>query len=204
MNLPDLAQTLLPLWQSLRATSPAEIVAVVTGLAYVLLTVRRNRWCWVAGGISSLILAVLAAQSRIPMQSGLQAWYVVMSVYGWLQWSQPAAGRIVMWSAGRHLAGVIASLAVAALVARWLATETQAAWPVLDAATTTLSLFATWQVARMVRENWLYWIVIDAVSLVLYAAQGLALTAVLFAIYLVVAVAGYIAWRRQWHQQTST
>ena len=204
MNLPDLAQTLLPLWQSLRATSPAEIVAVVTGLAYVLLTVRRNRWCWVAGGISSLILAVLAAQSRLPMQSGLQAWYVVMSVYGWLQWSQPAAGRIVIWSAGRHLAGVIASLAVAALVARWLAPETQAAWPVLDAATTTLSLFATWQVARMVRENWLYWIVIDAVSLVLYAAQGLALTAVLFAIYLVVAVAGYIAWRRQWHQQTST
>jgi nicotinamide mononucleotide transporter len=202
--LPDLAQTLLPLWQSLRGTSPAEIVAVVTGLAYVLLTVRRNRWCWVAGGISSLILAVLAAQSRLPMQSGLQAWYVVMSVYGWLQWSQPAAGRIVLWSAGRHLAGVIASLAVAALAARWLATETQAAWPLLDAATTTLSLFATWQVARMVRENWLYWIVIDAVSLVLYAAQGLALTAVLFAIYLVVAVAGYIAWRRQWRQQTST
>lgn len=202
--MPDLAQTLLPLWQSLRGTSPAEIVAVVTGLAYVLLTVRRNRWCWVAGGISSLILAVLAAQSRLPMQSGLQAWYVVMSVYGWLQWSQPAAGRIVLWSAGRHLAGVIASLAVAALAARWLATETQAAWPLLDAATTTLSLFATWQVARMVRENWLYWIVIDAVSLVLYAAQGLALTAVLFAIYLVVAVAGYIAWRRQWRQQTST
>ena len=202
--MPDLAQTLLPLWQSLRGTSPAEIVAVVTGLAYVLLTVRRNRWCWVAGGISSLILAVLAAQSRLPMQSGLQAWYVVMSVYGWLQWSQPAAGRIVLWSAGRHLAGVIASLAVAALAARWLATETQAAWPLLDAATTTLSLFATWQVARMVRENWLYWIVIDAVSLVLYAAQGLALTAVLFAIYLAVAVAGYIAWRRQWHQQTST
>jgi len=137
------------------------------------------------------------------MQSGLQAWYVLMSVYGWLQWSQPAAGRIVLWSAGRHLAGVIASLAVAALVARWLAAETQAAWPVLDAATTTLSLFATWQVARMVRENWLYWIVIDAVSLVLYAAQGLVLTAVLFAIYLVVAVAGYIAWRRQWQQQTS-
>jgi nicotinamide mononucleotide transporter len=67
-----------------------------------------------------------------------------------------------------------------------------------------LSLFATWQVARMVRENWLYWIVIDAVSLVLYAAQGLVLTAVLLAIYLVVAVAGYIAWRRQWQLQTSS
>ncbi len=194
---------MLQLWQSLRATSPAEIVAVVTGLAYVLLTVRRNRWGWLAGGISSLILAVLAAQSHLPMQSGLQVWYVLMSVYGWLQWSQPAAGRIVLWSAGRHLTGVIASLAVAALVARWLATETQAAWPMLDAATTTLSLFATWQVARMVRENWLYWIIIDAVSLVLYAAQGLVLTAVLFATYLVVAVAGYIAWRRQWQQQTS-
>jgi nicotinamide mononucleotide transporter len=192
------------IWQVLLITSMAEVVAVVMGLAYVLLTVRRNRWCWVAGGISSLILAVLAAQSRLPMQSGLQVWYVLMSVYGWLQWSQPAAGRIVVWSAGRHLAGVIASLAVAALAARWLAAETQAAWPLLDAATTTLSLFATWQVARMVRESWLYWIVIDAVLLVLYATQGLMLTAVLFAIYWVVAVAGYIAWRRQWQQQTSS
>lgn len=199
--MPSLADLTTQLWQALLATSPAEIMAVAMGLAYVLLTVRRNRWCWVAGGISSLILAVLFAQARLPMQSGLQVWYVLMSVYGWFTWSRPASGQIVVWGPARHLGGVLASLIVAALLAHWLAAETRAAWPLLDAATTTLSLFATWQVARLVRENWLYWIVIDAVSLVLYAAQGLALTAVLFAIYLVVAAVGYFAWRAQWRQQ---
>ena len=181
----------------LAATSPAEGVAVLAGLVYVLLTVRRNRWCWLFGGISSLILAVLAARSRLPMQAALQAWYVLMSVYGWLRWSAPSATAVQVWSWPRHAAGSALCLLVSVLAAGWVARGTDAAWPLLDTATTVFSLFATWQVARMVRENWLYWIVIDGVSMVIFAAQGLVLTAALFALYLGVAVVGYRSWWRQ-------
>jgi nicotinamide mononucleotide transporter len=199
-TLVDIAGRLLA---GLRATSPAEAVAVLLGLAYVLLVVRRNRWCWVAGGASSLIIGVLSAQARLPMQAGLQLWYVAMAVYGWWHWSREESGVIRVWPWRQHLIGIAASLAVAALVARWLATETLAAWPLLDAATTVLSLLATWLVARQVLENWLYWIAIDAVLTFLFAAQGLAFTALLFAVYLVIAFAGYRAWNLQRQRQES-
>jgi nicotinamide mononucleotide transporter len=181
----------------LAATSAAEGVAVFAGLVYVVLTVQRNRWCWLAGGISSLILAVLAAQSLLPMQAVLQAWYVAMSAYGWLRWSDQTGTTVVVWGWRRHLLGVAVCLLLSVVVAAWVASNTNAAWPLLDTATTAFSLFATWQVARMVRENWLYWIVIDAVSLVIFAAQGLVLTSLLFAVYLLVAGVGYATWWRQ-------
>ena len=188
---------------SLRATSAAEAAAVLLGLVYVLLVVRRHRWCWVAGGASSLILGVLAATARLPMLAGLQLWYVAMSIYGWWHWSREASGVIRIWPWRHHLLGIGLSLAIAALVAHWLAAETQAAWPLLDAATTVLSLLATWLVARQVLENWLYWIAIDAVLAFLFAAQGLAFTAMLFAVYLVIAFFGYRAWMLQYQRQKS-
>ncbi|MEP7313332.1 MAG: nicotinamide mononucleotide transporter family protein, partial [Pseudomonadota bacterium] len=137
------------LWMGLRATTWPEAIAVLLGLAYVLLALKQNRWCWVAGGASSLILAWLSARSRLPMQALLQLWYVGMAVYGWRQWSRPQGDRIGTWPARLHAAGIAAALLLSLLVARWLASETQAAWPYLDSATTVLSLLATWLVARM-------------------------------------------------------
>lgn len=199
--MPD--DLLTGLWTGLRATTWPEAIAVLLGLAYVLLALKQNRWCWVAGGISSLILAWLSARSQLPMQALLQVWYVGMAVYGWRRWSQPQAERIGTWPLRLHAVGIAASLLVSVLVARWLTSETQAAWPQLDSATTVLSLLATWLVARMKLENWLYWIGIDAVLVFLFAVQGLVFTATLFALYLVLAVAGYFSWRRKYRAQTS-
>lgn len=189
------------LMAGLRATSPPEALAVVLGILYVVLVVRRNRWCWVAGGLSSAILAWLAAQHRLPMQAGLQVWYVIMAGYGWWHWSRSEAGRIQVRTLRYHALGIVACLVMSALIARWLSAETQAAWPYLDSATTLLSLLATWLVARVVLENWLYWIAIDAVSAYLFAVQGLVFTAVLFSIYLFIAVAGFMTWTRQYQLQ---
>ena len=61
-----------------------------------------------------------------------------------------------------------------------------------------LGLFATWLVARVYLENWLYWILIDALSLYLFIAQGLVVTAMLFAAYLVIATIGFVSWWRNW------
>jgi nicotinamide mononucleotide transporter len=66
--------------EGLRATSAAEAIAVVLGLAYSVLAVRRNRLCWVAGGTSSALLMYLFAQKQLPMQSALQSYYVAMSI----------------------------------------------------------------------------------------------------------------------------
>ena len=194
------------LWQQLQRTTPLEVAAVVLGLAYVLLIVRRNRWGWFAGAASSSIYVYLAARARLPMQSLLQAYYVAMAVYGWLQWTRNAGeqgGRIVRLALRWHLHAVLLILIASALTARWLAAETQAAWPWLDSLTTWTCLWATWLVARSVLENWLYWIAADAVSVFLFAQQSLPFTAGLFTAYLLIASWGYRTWllryRRQMH-----
>ena len=96
---------------------------------------------------------------------------------------------------------VATSLLLAVAIARFLAAETQAAWPHLDASTMLLSLFATWLTARGKLENWLYWIIIDAVQAWLYAAQGLVFTAFLFLVYLAIASVGFIEWSKTYRRQ---
>ncbi len=82
------------LWAGLLATSPLEAIAVLLGLIYVVLAVPRSRWCWVAGGVSSLIYVWLFARARLPMQSVLQVWYVGVAVFGFLRWSHDGTTRI--------------------------------------------------------------------------------------------------------------
>jgi nicotinamide mononucleotide transporter len=102
----------------------------------VLLAVPRSRWCWVAGGISSLIYVWLFAGARLPMQSVLQVWYVGVAVFGFLRWSHDATTRVSLLPWRGHVAGIAASLLLAVAIAHFLAAETQAAWPHLDASTT--------------------------------------------------------------------
>ncbi len=186
-----------------RAHAP-EAFAVVAGLTYVVLILRRNRWGWVAGALSSSVYVVIAARAHLPMQSILQTYYVGMSVYGWISWTRNAdeqGGRIFRWPLRRHLLAVMLILAASLLSARLLASETQAAWPLLDSLTTWTSLVATWLVARSVLENWLYWICADLIMVFLFLRQGYVPTAGLFFSYIVMAVFGLRAWLRRYRQQ---
>ena len=191
------------LWAGLLATSPLEVLAVLSSLVYVALAVPRSRWCWVAGGVGSLIYVWLFARARLPMQSLLQVWYVGISVFGFLRWSDESATRVSLLSWRGHAAGVAGSLLLAAAISRLLTAETEAAWPYLDASTTVLSLFATWLTAGGKLESWLYWIVVDVVQAWLYAAQGLVFTAFLFLVYLVIASVGFIEWSKTYRRQTA-
>jgi nicotinamide mononucleotide transporter len=188
----------------LAATSPLEAASVILGIGYSLLAVRRSRWCWVCGGLSSVILVYLAARARLPMQSALQVFYVVMSVYGFRRWvhqEEEARSLVTTWPIRAHLAAAVAILLLSAGTSRWLAAETGAAWPFLDSLTTWASLVATWLVVRMKLENWLYWIAIDTVLTYLFIAQQLPFIALLFAAYLGISVAGFHAWLKTYRLQ---
>ena len=189
----------------LAATSPLEAASVFLGLAYSLLAVRRSRWCWVSGGLSSTILVYLFARSRLPMQSALQVYYIAMSVYGFRSWARhekDAGSLVTTWPLRAHVAAWIGILALSALSSRWLAAETGAAWPFLDSMTTWTSLFATWLVVRMKLENWLYWIAIDVALVYLSGAQKLLFVAFMFAAYLFISAAGFVTWRKAYRLQS--
>jgi nicotinamide mononucleotide transporter len=192
----------------LATTSPLEAVSVVFGFAYSVLAIMRTRWCWVAAFISSAALIYLAWVARLPMQASLQAYYVAMALYGFWHWTRDdgkAARAVTTWPLVNHGVAWVAIVLVSFISSRFLAGQAQAAWPFLDSLTTYGSLLATWLMAHVKLENWLYWIVLDAISLFLFAAQGLTLVALLFAVYLVVSAVGFIAWlktRRALAQRT--
>jgi nicotinamide mononucleotide transporter len=194
------------LLRALAASGILESAAVLLGVIYVLLILKRNRFGWIAGGVSSAIYVYLAASARLPMQSTLQAYYVVMAGYGWLSWKpalkQQQGGGIVVWPWAYHLRGWCAILVLSVVSAQWLAHETHAAWPYLDSLTTWISLLATWMTARMVLENWLYWIAADAVTAFLFAAQGYFKSTALFTAYLVIAVFGFREWLLKYRQRS--
>jgi len=186
------------LWDGLQATSLPEAVSVVLALAYAVLAIKRNRWCWVTGGLSAAITIYLSLNARLPMQAALQVYYVVISVYGWWHWTreEEIRGSLVVTTlpGNRHVVAAVVVVVVSVVTARWLATYTHAAWPFLDSLTTWGSLYATWLEARVKLENWLYWLFIDSVMAFLFAAQGLYLLALLSVVYLGVSAVGFMRW----------
>jgi nicotinamide mononucleotide transporter len=190
----------------LAATSGLERASVVLGVAYSLLAVRRSRWCWVCGGLSSAILAYLSTRARLPMQAGLQVFYVAMSFYGfrrWVQHAKEAGPRVTTWPLRAHVSAWAAILALSLMSSRWLAAETGAAWPFLDSVTTWASLLATWLVVRMKLENWLYWIAIDVVLAYLFGVQKLFFIALMFVAYLCISLAGFRTWLKTYRLQAA-
>jgi nicotinamide mononucleotide transporter len=172
----------------------------------VLLILKCNRLGWLAGAASSIIYVYLAARAHLPMQSVLQFYYVVMSVYGWRNWTraqQQQGGGIGRWPVRNHVLALLAIALLSALTAQWLRRETHAAWPYLDSMTTWISLFATWLIARLKLENWLYWIAADSVMVYLFAAQGYPFTAALFLTYMVIAVFGFREWLHKYRLQSA-
>lgn len=194
-------EALHAVWTAATASSALEWVSLLTGVAYALLAVRRIRWCWAFGAVSSGILVWLAWRAQLPMQAALQSCYVAMSAWGFWQWSRAgdgAAPPISVWPLRVHVLLIACVVGLGLLAAPLVAQWTQAAWPRLDTTTLFASLLATAMVAVAKLENWLYWIVIDAASVFLYAAQGLWFVALLYFLYLCIAVSGYVEWRRRW------
>jgi nicotinamide mononucleotide transporter len=189
----------------LRATSPWEAVAAALGLAYLLLAVRRNLLCWFCAFVSTAIYLVLFARAALYMQSLLQVFYLAMAVYGFIDWrrGRTSEGEVVIrsWTPAWHASVAVAVVAASAVNGWLLAHYTDAAAPYVDSFVTWGSVVTTWMVARRVIENWLYWVVVDAVGAWLYFSQGLLATTLLFLIYLGIVVRGYFVWRREQAQQ---
>jgi nicotinamide mononucleotide transporter len=185
---------------SLGAIPGSEWAAVALALAYLLLAVRQNPWCWAAAAASSAIYLVLFTRAGLVMQAALQVFYVAMAGYGWYAWRGGVSGRgaalpVTRWSGPRHAAALGVVLALT-LANGWLiARPADGLVPWVDAFVAWSSVLATWLVARKVLENWLYWIVVDAAAAALYWNQGFHATAGLYVLYVLIAVRGYFAWR---------
>ena len=189
--------------QAFHDQSSWEIVAVILGISYLVLAMRQSLWCWPCAFLSTSIYTGLFWHVSLLMDSLLNGYYILMAVYGYWVWQrkEPSlSGKeevhisIKTWPIRVH-AIVIGSVVVLSVASGLLLDRfTQAAWPFLDSFTTWGSVVTTYMVAKKVLENWIYWFVIDAISVGLYIERGLYFTALLFAVYVVMVVFGFFKW----------
>jgi len=180
-----------------------EILGVIFSIGYLIFSIRQNILLWPLGIASALLYMVVFYQSKFYADMGLNAYYVIISIYGWLLWRRGSDESGVMLSVSRigkrHalILLVITALAFAG-IGIILDRFTDSPVPYWDAFTTALSITATWMLARKILENWILWIIVDAVSMALYLYRGLYPTLFLFAIYTTMAVIGYMKWKRSY------
>jgi len=189
----------------LAATSVWEWLAVILALAYLILAIRENIWCWVAAFFSTAIYIFLFFDVNLYMESALNIFYLVMAIYGWFRWRNGEhladTKAIVSWSSQYHLILIFITLAIS-IVSGWLLNNyTSQDYAYLDSFTTWFAILTTVMVAEKVLQNWLYWLIIDSVSIYLYLQKGLALTSLLFLIYLGLAWLGWIKWKHHYARQ---
>ena len=177
-----------------------ESTAVIFAILYLILAVKQNILCWIAGIISSVLYFFIMQKAGLYMEAYLQVFYVVMGIYGWSQWSASNASNpsfiVNTWSKYQHMIAISIILALSLLSGFLLERYTDAALPFLDALVSWGAVVATYMVAKKLLENWIYWFVIDATSIFLFIERGLWLSAVLFATYLVIIFFGYQSWSK--------
>ena len=185
-----------------------EITAMIFAILYLVLAVKQNILCWIAGIISSAFYFFIFHSSGLYMEAYLQIFYVSIGFYGWSQWKseddQSTNFIVNIWSKPQHLAA-ISMILVFSVVSGWLLESyTNAALPFLDALVTWGAVVATYMVAKKVLENWIYWFVIDTISIFLFVARDLWITALLFMIYIVIILFGYRSWKKVHNESNST
>jgi nicotinamide mononucleotide transporter len=192
---------------ALAAITPLERLAVTLAIAYLLLAIRQNPWCWLFAIASSALYLLLFARAGLVMQSALQVFFIAMAVYGWRQWtgtSTRASLPVRRWPWWRHLAAIGAVAVATVLNGALMARDGAGLVPYADAGVAWASVLTTWLVARKVLENWLWWIAIDVVAAALYGTQGLYATAALYVLYAGLAVQGFRSWQRDLHTPAIT
>ena len=182
-----------------------ELFGLTIGLLYLYLEYKANIWLWPVGVIMPIVYIVIFYQNKFYADMTFNVYYLFASIYGWYIWAKSLEETdqgLISHLPKRYIAGLIATfVAIFAVIAFLLINFTDSEVPYGDSFTTTLSILAMWMLAHKYIEQWLLWIVVNAVTAVLYYSKELNITVVLFVVNFVVSILGYMKWKRMMEQQ---
>jgi nicotinamide mononucleotide transporter len=187
-------------WLVAHGTSCVELIGVVLGIITVYLSARENVWSWPTALVNAVMFVIVFFRAGLYSDFGLQIIYFVLSLYGWYEWLYGGANHSEL-HVTRTPSRLWAIFAVIGLVS-WVVLSAitsrlpNAALPYMDSALVTVSLIAQYMMTKKYLENWLLWIVVDVFYVGMFFYKKLNLTAFNYLVYLGLAVAGYLAWRR--------
>ncbi len=179
-----------------------ELLGAILGILYIRFSIKQNILTWPTGVLTSMLYIVVFYKSALYAAMVLQVYYVLISIYGWFYWlkgkndthNSPVpvrTTRIAFWIKTGFVS-ILIFTAILFVLIKFSDSDV----PYLDSLTTTLSIVATWMLARKYLENWFIWIFVDFVSIGLYIYKGLWPTVLLFSVYTVMAFFGYFEWKK--------
>ncbi|MEO8561712.1 MAG: nicotinamide riboside transporter PnuC [bacterium] len=175
-----------------------DLSGFATGIACVWLAARANIWNFHFGILNSAILGLVFVQQRLFADASLQVVFIVLNARGLQSWragQQVSEAAPVFRSTRREFAQMTLTVAGLVPVLWWLLGLMKGSAPLIDALVTSLSIVAQWLLNRRVLENWIWWIVVDLISIPLYVSRRLPLIAALYVVFLLLCVQGYVRWR---------
>jgi len=179
-----------------------DIIGLVLGLLYLWLEYRANIWLWAVGIIMPIVNSYLLFAKGLYADFGMEFYYVVIAIYGYYCWrwgnkTDKGTELPITHYKSRHVvASIMTGLVLWGGIYWFLKYHTNSTVPILDSFTTSLSAVAMWALARKYLEQWLLWLVVDAVSCGLYIYKGIPFRACLYGLYTVIAVLGYLKWKK--------
>lgn len=198
-------------YENLLNTSLLEFIAVITGIGSVWYAQRENILVYPVGIISVLIYVYICYISRLYADAGINLFYFIVSVYGWYHWTHKNGKtenrEISVNSRMEQLLGVglvvLGFFVIIGLI--WIFNHHDRVYmnsfvPFLDSFITSIFLVGMWLMALKRVENWIYWIVGDIIAIPLYYSKGLVFTGFQYIVFLVIAVLGYIEWKKRWQE----
>jgi nicotinamide mononucleotide transporter len=181
-----------------------ELGGTVFGLIYIIFSIRQSLYTWPTGIITSLLYCLVFFDAKIYAGMLLQGYYLVISFYGWWSWKhsgEPGSGeeklQVSRTASDLWVRLFILNLLITLVMYYILGRYTDSPVPLGDAFTTSLSIIATWMLARKKLEHWIIWIFIDLISAAIYLNRGLYSTVFLFVVYTIMAGIGYYEWQKE-------
>jgi nicotinamide mononucleotide transporter len=176
-----------------------EYFAVISGVIYLILISRVLRWGWIFGILSSAVYTFICFDKSLYIQSVLQLIYVCTGIWGFLSWSTADDGgekETYQLSKGQNVL-IFTIILLCSVIAYYVMSFTDQKSALLDSFVSVFSLLATGLVVLRIIENWYYWWVINAMAMVLFYQQNLKTTVMLYGIYLILSVYGFVQWRKK-------
>lgn len=175
-----------------------ELLAVFSGLLYVILAAAGNRWCWLPGILSSVLYIIINLKAELYFDSVLQIYYVYAGIIGFFWWSRNPvnSGGLQSLGIGKLWLPIIFISLLSVISGKLLQNFLGTALSIPDALVTFFSVYATWLTARMVIQTWMLWIVIDITAAIMYWNKDLQASSFLYLIYAMAAVWGWYQWNK--------
>lgn len=187
--------------QNLAQTSFIEVIAVIFGLLSVWYSMRVNILVYPTGIVNVLIYVYICYIAGLYADMAINMLYFVMSVYGWYNWLRPEIDKpqkVVRYATFKlNIIGILVVIFSFFVIRYVLIFYTDSTVPGIDAFTTAVFIVGMWLMAEKKVENWIYWIIGDVVSIPLYFYKGLVFTSFQYSVFLVLAILGYITWRKE-------